>query len=468
MKSSIKNKTILFYILSLEMIAFVLTFLVSMVFHALHLVPLVILSVLCLTCLFGTVKWFFDNYLEAGDRRLVLLFSVVTSVVGIALYTIIVYCREYEYVMDYTVYFNQQNELHTLFQNSPIKGMAAIVSSMWNSDYSYFINILLEAPFCVSTGSRNSYEIIYCVFFIVPVFFANNVFLMNLYYRFSNRTDKKLLLTLGSILALFAPVLHFASWLGMPDIFGMFFVFGIIVLLINFNQEKFEWRTAVALALLIICLTVTRRWYLFWIVGFVPTIMVLYLAFAAIRDRSRLKPLFFSELKTGLLVIGFAAVVLAPFLYHNLIARDYAEEYSQWYYGGFPYEINHQIFLLGWLFIGLIAFGIIYRLVKKKLRISTITAVFGFLISLLAFTRIQNMGYHHCLLLFGFYILPLYNCLIFIINCKNKVIKYSSMCVLLLIVLVNTLYIFGILSVPENPLLTGYRFGRYFEWKFFV
>ena len=287
--------------------------------------------------------------------------------------------------------------------------MAAIVSSMWNSDYSYFINILLEAPFCVSTGSRNSYEIIYCVFFIVPVFFANNVFLMNLYYCFSNRTDKKLLLTLGSILALFAPVLHFASWLGMPDIFGMFFVFGIIVLLINFNQEKFEWRTAVALALLIICLTVTRRWYLFWIVGFVPTIMVLYLAFAAIRDRSRLKPLFFSELKTGLLVIGFAAVVLAPFLYHNLIARDYAEEYSQWYYGGFPYEINHQIFLLGWLFIGLIAFGIIYGLVNKKLRIITITAVFGFLISLLAFTRIQNMGYHHCLLLFGFYILPLYN-----------------------------------------------------------
>ena len=142
--------------------------------------------------------------------------------------------------------------------------MAAIVSSMWNSDYSYFINILLEAPFCVSTGSRNSYEIIYCVFFIVPVFFANNVFLMNLYYRFSSRTDKKLLLTLGSILALFAPVLHFASWLGMPDIFGMFFVFGIIVLLINFNQEKFEWRTAVALALLIICLTVTRRWYLFF------------------------------------------------------------------------------------------------------------------------------------------------------------------------------------------------------------
>ena len=115
MKSSIKNKTILFYILSLEMIAFVLTFLVSMVFHALHLVPLVILSVLCLTCLVGAVKWFFDNYLEAGDRRLVLLFSVVISVVGIALYTIIVYCRKYEYVMDYTVYFNQQNELHTLF-----------------------------------------------------------------------------------------------------------------------------------------------------------------------------------------------------------------------------------------------------------------------------------------------------------------------------------------------------------------
>lgn len=439
-----------------------------MVFHALHLVPLVILSVLCLTCLFGTVKWFFDNYLETGDKRLVLLYSVVTSVIGLAIYTVIVYCRKYEYVMDYTVYFNQQNELHALFGSSPVKGMVAIVSSMWNSDYSYFINVLLEAPFCISTGSRNSYEIVYALFFIVPVVFLNNVFLMNLYYRFSNRTNKRLLLTMGSVLALFAPVLHFASWLGMPDIFGMFFVFGIIVLLINFNQEKFEWRTAVALALLIICLTVTRRWYLFWIVGFVPTIMVLYLAFAAIRDRSRLKPLFFSELKTGLMVIGFAAVVLAPFLYHNLIARDYAEEYSQWYYGGFPYEINHQIFLLGWLFIGLIAFGIIYGLVNKKLRIITITAVFGFLISLLAFTRIQNMGYHHCLLLFGFYILPLYNCLIFIINCKNKAIKYSLMCVLLLIVLVNTLYIFGILSVPENPLLTGYRFGRYFEWKFFV
>ena len=79
------------------MIAFVLTFLVSMVFHALHLVPLVILSVLCLTCLVGAVKWFFDNYL------------------GLAIYTVIVYSRKYEYVMDYTVYFNQQNELHRLF-----------------------------------------------------------------------------------------------------------------------------------------------------------------------------------------------------------------------------------------------------------------------------------------------------------------------------------------------------------------
>ena len=466
MNCLVLKKIKFYHVLIVEAVAFLLTFALSFLSKSLKIVPAFVLSIVLISCLVFSAKWFVDHFVKNEDKNLFAIISVVTAIIGLVIYTIIVFGRKYEYAMDYTVYYNQQLEMHTLFQKSSLKGCYAIISSFWFSDYSYFINVLLEAPYCIFHASRDVYVIIYYVIFIIPVIIANNVLLLNIYHKFSNQQNLLPFMILGNLAILFAPIIHFASWLGMPDIFGLYFVFGIMILIINFDFERFSLINTIALAILIICLTITRRWYVFWLVGFVPIVFVLYLVFTFIHNRESIKKLFIAEIKTALLAGAIVGTFLAPFLYHNAIARNYTEEYAEWYYGGFPWEINHQIFLLGWAFIALLFVGLVYGLINSKLRLITITSVVGFLISLFVFTRIQNMGYHHCLLLFSFYLILLYNNLVLIANCKKPFVRNIFISVFAIIIMINVVSIFGIIRFPENSVFTGYRFENYFQWVF--
>ena len=62
-----------------------------------------------------------------------------------------------------------------------------------------------------------------------------------------------------------------------------------------------------------------------------------------------------------------------------------------------------QVSRLGWLACALFAAGLIWALVRKKSRGPALAALITCLLSLILFTRVQNMGAHHSLLLMPCY-----------------------------------------------------------------
>ena len=310
-------------------------------------IPYILFSAFAIMLLLLITRELFIRYVHIGNRKLTLIASAITSLLGLIIYFVIVYGRNFEYVSDHTCYYNQQYELLNLFLDKPLKCLVGIILSFWNSDYSYFINVILGAPFLLTDGSHEAYVITYYIVLLIPVIIMYNVLLANACRKFC--IDRKLLfIFISNFLFLTFPLIHMASIMGMPDLFGMFFVFSITLIMFNANFLNTGFKFCFEVAFLSIMLVITRRWYLFWLLGFIPCILIL--SFIKNIHFKNMKKVFFGELKFALVYILTFFILMGPFIYKTLFVKNYAEDYSDWYIGGFWYEWYNQLGYLGILF----------------------------------------------------------------------------------------------------------------------
>ncbi len=431
-KNSIEAKLIV-----AEVVLLAIALLISQFFEIGKLMTYLTLSILVITLVYSLAKIEFMRF--ALNKKTVVLATLITSLIGLIIYCMIVYNRNYVYESDHAVYFNQQKELFNLFSLSPIKGCAGVLLSNWVSDYSYFINIILAFPFHFTTHSNNAFVIIYYLFMIVPTCFSMNILLDNIWG--SNKFGKKIWIILCNLLFLTFPLLHFASILGMPDIFGLYFVFLILLELINFDFSstlKFPNISSLLIGILAVGLIITRRWYLFTAIGLLPSFCLAKMGNELLQNRVHsLGKMFINELKLAAYVIVICGVSLFPFIYKTLFIRNYAEEYKAWYMGGLPYELWNQAGFLGILFCLILLVGMIYGFLKKQYRVLTITAIAGFFITIFTYTRIQNMGKHQSLCLIIYYLILAWISLALIAKMKKRVIQIPAVLCFITIMLYN-------------------------------
>ena len=62
--------------------------------------------------------------------------------------------------------------------------------------------------------------------------------------------------------------MHKAAIMGQPDIFGLFFVGMIILLTMDYDFSKKDYLRWIYIAGLTFLTMITRRWYMFWILGY--------------------------------------------------------------------------------------------------------------------------------------------------------------------------------------------------------
>ena len=454
-------------ILLFEFVLLLFALFTSLIFNQFNFLSEFIISIIVLTLLFLICKWLLEKYVYKEDRRLLLFFTLLTSIIGFVIYFAVVYGREYTYESDHVVYYNLQNELKTLFIDSPLNGLLGILFSCWQSDYSYFINLFLAAPFQFTDGSNEAFVMTYYLVLLVPVFFVNNIWLFDIIKRV-NIKRKRTFIFLGNVTFLCFPLIHFASLLGMPDLFGMFFVISIVIMLSNFDFIKFDKTGAIILSLLFVCLAVTRRWYIFWMLGFVPVFLIItFLLSLYGRDTKKIKKTLFNEIKLIICACCFVVIMLAPFIYNTLFQRNYSEDYSEWYLGGFWFELYNQLGYLGLLLSFLMLIGIIYGFVNKQLRPICFVSVIGYFVSIYFFTTIQNMGKHQSLLLVMYYLLFIYMFFCLICKLKSKIISLILVLLVILVIALNILSTYYVWVDDLNGLFftTKYAISKRFVWK---
>lgn len=307
--------------------------------------------------------------------------------------------RSFVYIWDYVNYINKQYWAEAAFLQGPAAGFQFIFGS-FAEDYTNFITLFLEFPFCLSDRTGDSFA--FCqVFSILPmllVLLAGLTIKVGQMLRVKNRFWYFLI---GMTWMVTYPWLRMSAMLSQPDWFGLIFGFSILLLTLDFRFEKLEPVRFCLLFAATAAIILSRRWYLYFVVGYYFAYAVLVLVSSARIARAGQKKQALLQVRNlvlfGLMSMVAMLILLWPMV-SRILAYSYAERYSYYNGGGFVAEISLQFWRMGLMNLVLVGMGLWFSLKKRKMPALPCLAGLEILLSMLLFTRIQNTGSHQMLL----------------------------------------------------------------------
>ena len=306
--------------------------------------------------------------------------------------------RSFIYTWDYFNYINKQYSAEAAFLQSPAAGFHFIFGS-FAEDYTNFITLFLDFPFCLSDRTGDSFA--FCqVFSILPmllVLLAGLTIKVGQMLRVKNRFWYFLI---GMTWMVTYPWLRMSAMLSQPDWFGLIFGFSILLLTLDFRFEKLEPVRFCLLFLATAAIILSRRWYLYFVVGYYFAYAVLVLVSSVRTARAGQKKQALLQVRNlvlfGLMSMVAMLILLWPMV-RKILGFDYAGRYSYYNFGGIALELAAQTLRIGLLNFILIGLGLWFA-AKRRLPALPCLAGAELLISLLLFIRVQNSGSHQMLL----------------------------------------------------------------------
>ena len=315
--------------------------------------------------------------------------------------------RSFVYIWDYVNYINKQYGAEAAFLQGPAAGFQFIFGSL-AEDYTNFITLFLDFPFCLSDRTGDSFA--FCqVFSVLPmllVLLAGLTIKVGQLLRVKNRFWYFLI---GMTWIVTYPWLRMSAMLSQPDWFGLIFGFSILLLTLDFRFEKLEPVRFCLLFLATAAIILSRRWYLYFVVGYYFAYAVLVLVSSVRIARAGQKKQALLQVR-NLVLFGLMSMVAMLVLLWPMVSRilgySYAERYSYYNGGGMVTEIYLQNARMGLMNLVLIGLGLWFCLKRRKMPALPCLAGLEILLSMLLFTRVQTTGSHQMLLFLpGWFIL---------------------------------------------------------------
>lgn len=306
--------------------------------------------------------------------------------------------RSFVYIWDYFNYINKQYSAEAAFLQGPAAGFQYIFGS-FAEDYTNFITLFLDFPFCLSDRTGDSFA--FCqVFSILPmllVLLAGLTIKVGQMLQVKNRFWYFLM---GFSWCITYPWLRMSAMLSQPDWFGLIFGFSILLLTLDFRFEKLEPMRFCLLFLATAAIILSRRWYLYFVVGYYFAYAALVLVSSVRTARAGQKPQALMQVRNlvlfGLMSMVAMLILLWPMV-RKILGYDYAGRYAYYNFGGLTLELAAQALRIGLLNFILIGLGLWFA-AKRRLPALPCLAGAELLISLLLFIRVQNSGSHQMLL----------------------------------------------------------------------
>lgn len=306
--------------------------------------------------------------------------------------------RSFVYIWDYFNYINKQYSAEAAFLQGPAAGFQYIFGS-FAEDYTNFITLFLDFPFCLSARTGDSFA--FCqVFSILPmllVLLAGLTIKVGQMLRVKNRFWYFLM---GFSWCITFPFLRMSAMLGQPDWFGLIFGFSILLLTLDFRFESLQPVRFCLLFAATAAIILSRRWYLYFVVGYYFAYAALVLVSSVRTARAGQKPQAHAQVRNlvlfGLMSMVAMLILLWPMV-RKILGYDYAGRYSYYNFGGLTLELAAQALRIGLLNFILIGLGLWFA-AKRRLPALPCLAGAELLISLLLFIRVQNSGSHQMLL----------------------------------------------------------------------
>ena len=171
-----------------------------------------------------------------------------------------------------------------------------------------------------------------------------------------------------------------------------------------------------------ISIVLTRRWYWFFVIGYYCSYFIVLIIDTAISKNKQKIGITLKNIALFGVSCSVLGIIILNKMINMILNKNYSDSYSSWNTGGFFAEIPNQIQMLGIIVFVVVLFGWIIGIINSKTRYYTIVLLISNIISLFAFTRIQNMGHHQSLILFPCYFWGIMLSLSFLYLQKQKIL----------------------------------------------
>ena len=307
--------------------------------------------------------------------------------------------RSFIYIWDYVNYISKQYGAEAAFAQTPMTGFHYIFDSL-AEDYTNFITLFIEFPFCLTDRTGDSFAICQ-VFSIVPMLLLLLAGLVVKVGQMLQVKNRFWFFLIGLSWTFTYPWLRMSAMLSQPDWFGLIFAFSILLLTLDFRFEKLDFPRFGLLFLATAAIILSRRWYLYFVVGYYFAYAVLVLVSSARIAKVGRKQEALLQVRNlilfGLMSMVAMVILLWPLVSH-ILGYNYSDRYSYYNGGGFAAEISLQFWRMGLLNLVLIGLGLWFCFKRRKMPALPCLAGLEILLGMLLFTRIQNTGSHQMLL----------------------------------------------------------------------
>ncbi len=354
------------------------------------------------------------------------------------------------YYWDFANYWFKYRDFNELFSGNPLDALGKVILSVRHSEYNLFPVFLLLPSGMLSGNSRMSFILGNTIMFNFPtvILFA---------YFFKARINEELkakstgvvfiiaLICFGGFPQLWVPVL--CGYLGTG---GLFLALWVLTIYCQKSLISQDYTSILTMALLLSLMVIFRRWYAYWVVGFLLSITVVELVLLIKKHCSNFKA--YIPGVGRLLMLGGGSfgifVLLATPQAIEMLTTDYGDIYSGYKTLTSFVDILHTLnSFFGPLTLFTAGFGALFAF--SQTRNSKIAAVlfFQFWFSLLLFTNTQDMGYHHSYIL----LLPLlffacYFWVVLLTAVRNRTSRILCLIAIICLLIVN-------FSIVLNPLV---------------
>ena len=314
--------------------------------------------------------------------------------------------RSFVYIWDYVNYINKQYNAEAAFLQGPAVGFHFILDSL-AEDYSNFNTLFIEFPFCLTDRTGDSFAICQ-VFSIVPMLLLLLAGLVVKVGQMLQVKNRFWFFLIGLSWTFTYPWLRMSAVLSQPDWFGLIFAFSILLLTLDFRFERLDPLRFVLLFAATAAVILSRRWYLYFVVGYYFSYAVLVLVSSFKTGKAGRKREALLQVRNlvlfGLLSLAAMVILLWPMV-SRILHYSYADCYAYYNGGGLAWELYLQTFRVGLLNFILIGLGLRFALRCRKAPALPCLGGMSLLLSVLLFTRVQNTSSHQMLLYVPAYVI---------------------------------------------------------------
>lgn len=305
-------------------------------------------------------------------------------------------------------------------EHNMIDVIKSLILSINFEDYNQFIPTIMALPLKMTGTSYPAYTFVTQLLFLFP-----SVFVMALAtLKLADTRNKSKLFTFSVFIALILPMNYYTLLRGYIDVAALMPFSILIYLFIDYDFNKTSFKKNSAIGLMFLIAWVTRRYLIYFIIGYVIALMIKALI-NLVEDRcfKNTKNIIISFATIGISSLGTLLLFCNQFVMHAL-KTNYAEIYSAF---NLPLidKIKDLNYSFGYLCLIVTIISGIFCFICKKNRTNYVCMLTIMLSETALFFMTQSMNWHHRIILN----VPLFMVImmLFSINykdLKNKIEKY--------------------------------------------